>query len=79
MCRVLESYRLHRCLTNWKLEYGFKLLLRRYSGVSDLNTSKDQRKKHRPYYDVYIISSQILSIYCPKDNTISDMTTNLIV
>ena len=28
----------------WKLEYGFKLLCR-YSRVSDLNISKDQRKK----------------------------------
>ena len=35
---------------NWKLEYGIKLLLRRYSRVSDLNISKDQRKKHWPYY-----------------------------
>ena len=36
--------------SNWKLEYGFMLLLRRYSRVSDLNISKDQRKEHRPYY-----------------------------
>ena len=32
------------------------LLLRRYSGVSDLNFSKDQRKKHRPYYKVTLKS-----------------------
>ena len=32
------------------------LLLRRYSRVSDLNISKDQRKKHRPYYIVTLKS-----------------------
>ena len=40
---------------NWKLEYGFKLL-RRYSRVSDLNISKDQRKKHRPYYNINLMT-----------------------
>ena len=34
------------------------LLLRRYSRVSDLNISKDQRKKHRPYYKVTLKSVQ---------------------
>ena len=35
---------------NWKLVFDLKLLLRRYSRVSDLNISKDQRRKHLPYY-----------------------------
>ena len=29
-----------------KVHFDFKLLLRRYSRVSDLNINKDQRKKH---------------------------------
>ena len=46
MCRYLGSSRLHRCLTKiGSKSTGFKLLLRRYSRVSDLNISKNQRKK----------------------------------
>ena len=44
--------------SNWKLEYGFKLPLRRYSRVSGLNISKNQRKKRRPYYNCLLKLSQ---------------------
>ena len=47
---VRASYTRRKANVTKALEYGFKLLLRRYSRMSDLNISKDQRKKHRPYF-----------------------------
>ena len=39
---------------------SFKLPLRRYSRVSDLNIGKDQRKKHRPYYNsINLVSVEV--------------------
>ena len=47
------------------------LLLRRHSRVSDLNISKDQRKKHRPYYNAFLKFSTI-GMFWDANNDVSN-------